>query len=115
MDIPASLVIQSVNELLEPVSVEEALSAPDAKKWIEALDNEYKEQIRNHVWELVDRPPGVKVLKNKWVFVKKRNAQGEVVRYRARITVKGCQQFGIISERNTLQLHRLSRFDSSCS
>lgn len=29
IDIPASLVIQSVNELLEPTSVEEALAAPD--------------------------------------------------------------------------------------
>lgn len=43
LDIPASLGIQSVNELLEPTSVEEALSAPDALKWIEALDTEYKE------------------------------------------------------------------------
>ncbi|KAG3192969.1 hypothetical protein PC128_g10330 [Phytophthora cactorum] len=90
--IPASLVIQAVNELLEPTSVAEALSAPDAKQWIEALETEYKEQIRNHVWELVDRPAGVKVLKNKWGFVRKRNAQGEVCRYRARITIKGCQQ-----------------------
>ncbi|KAG3042292.1 hypothetical protein PC121_g23140 [Phytophthora cactorum] len=78
LDIPASLVIQAVNELLEPTSVAEALSAPDAKQWIEALETEYKEQIRNHVWELVDRPAGVKVLKNKWGFVRKRNAQGEV-------------------------------------
>ncbi|GMF32476.1 unnamed protein product [Phytophthora fragariaefolia] len=75
-----ALVIQSVNELLEPTSVPEALSAPDALKWIEALDTEYQEQIRNHVWDLGDRPPGEKVLKNKWVFVKKRNAKGEIVR-----------------------------------
>ncbi|GMF40644.1 unnamed protein product [Phytophthora fragariaefolia] len=96
VDIPASLVIQSVNELLEPTSVPEALSAPDALKWIEALDTEYQEKIRNYVWDLVDLPPGEKVLKNKWVFVKKRNAKGEIVRYRARITVKGCQQeFGV--------------------
>ncbi|KAE9002116.1 hypothetical protein PR003_g18342 [Phytophthora rubi] len=96
VDIPASLVIQAVNELLEPTSVEEALSAPDAKEWVDALDTEYKELLRNHVWELVDRPDGVKILKNKWVFVRKRNAQGEVCRYRTRITIKGCQQeYGI--------------------
>ncbi|GMF52861.1 unnamed protein product [Phytophthora fragariaefolia] len=96
VDIPASLVIQSGNELLEPTSVPEALSAPDALKWIEALDTEYQEQIRNNVWDFVDRPPGEKVLKNKSVFVKKRNAEGEIIRYRARITVKGCQQeFGV--------------------
>jgi hypothetical protein len=96
LDIPASLVIQSVNELLEPTSVEEALAAPDVKEWIKALDTEYQELMRNHVWELVERPKGVKVLKNKWVFVRKRNAKGEVCRYRTRITIKGCQQqFGV--------------------
>ncbi|KAG3206881.1 hypothetical protein PC129_g21634 [Phytophthora cactorum] len=40
LEIPASLVIQAVNELLEPTSVAEALSAPDAKQWIEALETE---------------------------------------------------------------------------
>jgi hypothetical protein len=96
LDIPASLVIQSVNELLEPTSVKKALAAPDAKEWIKALDTEYQELMRNHVWELVERPKGVKVLKNKWVFVRKRNAKGEVCRYRTRITIKGCQQqFGV--------------------
>ncbi|GMF18573.1 unnamed protein product [Phytophthora fragariaefolia] len=84
-------VIQSVNELLEPTSVPEALSAPDALKWIEALDTEYQEQIRNHVWDLVDRPPGEKVLKNKWVFVKKRNAKGEIVRY-----LTGTTDYGLV-------------------
>lgn len=44
------------------------------------------------MWELVERPKGAKVLKNKWVFVRKRNAKGEVCRYRTRITIKGCQQ-----------------------
>ncbi|OWY97668.1 Integrase, catalytic core protein, partial [Phytophthora megakarya] len=92
VEIAANLVVQAVNELLEPTSVTETLSAPDAKKWIAALETEYKERMRNHVWELVERPPGVKVLKNKWVFVRKRNAQGEVCRYRTRITIKRCQQ-----------------------
>ncbi|OWZ07189.1 reverse transcriptase [Phytophthora megakarya] len=49
VEIAASLVVQAVNELLEPTSVTEALSAPDAKKWIAALETEYKELMRNHV------------------------------------------------------------------
>ncbi|CAI5728216.1 unnamed protein product [Peronospora farinosa] len=96
LNISAALVIQAVNELLEPMSVTEALSAPDAKQWIKALETEYGELMRNHVWELVDRPSGVKILKNKWIFVRKRNAQGDVCRYRTRVTIKGCQQeFGV--------------------
>lgn len=48
--------------------------------------------MRNNTWELVEKPVGVKVLTSKWVFVRKRNAQGQVERYRARITINGCQQ-----------------------
>ncbi|GMF25087.1 unnamed protein product [Phytophthora fragariaefolia] len=41
---------------------------------------------------LVERPMDKKVLTGKWVLVQKRNAHGNVVRHRARITIKGCQQ-----------------------
>ena len=63
--IVTALVIQAVNELLEPTSVTEALSAPNAKQWIKALENEYQELMRTHVWELVYRPYGVEILMNK--------------------------------------------------
>ena len=88
----AALVIQALNKMLEPISATEALSAPDAKQWIKALETGDQELMRNHVWELVDRHHGVKMLKNKWVFVRKRNVKGEVCRYRTRIAIKKCQQ-----------------------
>ncbi|OWZ03494.1 hypothetical protein PHMEG_00024766 [Phytophthora megakarya] len=43
VEIAANLIVQAANELLEPTSIPEALSAPDAKKWIAALETEYKE------------------------------------------------------------------------
>ncbi|KAE9001680.1 hypothetical protein PR002_g17848 [Phytophthora rubi] len=92
IELPASLVIQAVNAILEPTSVEAALEAPDAEKWVEALNTEFAELLRNNTWELVERPADAKVLTSKWVFVRKRNARGEVERHRARITIKGCQQ-----------------------
>ncbi|GMF51860.1 unnamed protein product [Phytophthora fragariaefolia] len=96
LEIPESLVIHAVNTILEPTSVNAAMNAEDADKWIEALYNEFGELLRNNTWELVERPKGAKVLTSKWVFVRKRNAGGEVVRHRARITIKGCQQdFGL--------------------
>ncbi|KAE9262091.1 hypothetical protein PR003_g33669, partial [Phytophthora rubi] len=53
---------------------------------------EFGDLLRNNTWELVEKPVGAKVLTSKWVFVRKRNAQGQVERHRARITIKGCQQ-----------------------
>jgi hypothetical protein len=43
-------------------------------------------------WELVDKPPEAVLIPNKWTFVKKRNKEGEIVRYKARLVVKGCAQ-----------------------
>ncbi|KAE9028242.1 hypothetical protein PF010_g4319 [Phytophthora fragariae] len=48
--------------------------------------------MRNNTWELVERPKDKKVLSGKWVLVQKRDARDNVVRQRARITIKGCQQ-----------------------
>ncbi|GMF24868.1 unnamed protein product [Phytophthora fragariaefolia] len=92
IEIPASLVIEAVNVLMEPQTVDEALQGPDAEKWIDALEKEYYDLMRNNAWVLVERPNGKKILGSKWVFVRKRNHKGEGVRHRARITIKGCQQ-----------------------
>ncbi|KAE8889902.1 hypothetical protein PF003_g25947 [Phytophthora fragariae] len=76
-----------MNAVMDPTSVDEALGAPDYEKWVEALNKEF-----GNTWEPVEKPVGAKVLTSKWVFVRKRNAQGQVERHRARITIKGCQQ-----------------------
>ena len=43
-------------------------------------------------WETVQKPPNAVPIGNKWVFVKKQNKAGEVVRHKARLVVKGCAQ-----------------------
>jgi hypothetical protein len=43
-------------------------------------------------WRLVKKPPDSIPIANKWMFVKKRNKAGEVVRFKARLVVKGCSQ-----------------------
>mmetsp|Transcript_17870 Transcript_17870/g.26381 ORF Transcript_17870/g.26381 Transcript_17870/m.26381 type:complete len:511 (+) Transcript_17870:541-2073(+) len=43
-------------------------------------------------WEIVDKPPDANLLRTKWVFKKKVNKEGEVIRYRARLVVKGYTQ-----------------------
>uniref|UniRef100_H3H3Z1 Reverse transcriptase Ty1/copia-type domain-containing protein n=1 Tax=Phytophthora ramorum TaxID=164328 RepID=H3H3Z1_PHYRM len=69
VDLPASLVIEAVNSLMEPQTVQEALIAPDAGKWIEALEKEYIDLMRNNMWELVERPKGKKVLSMKFILL----------------------------------------------
>ena len=46
----------------------------------------------NQIYELVELPKEKKVLKNKWVFKLKKDDSGKVVKYKARLVVKGFLQ-----------------------
>ena len=65
---------------------------PDSNEWIKALEKEYNDLMRNNAWELMERPKGKMILSSKWMFVRKRDAHGNVVRHQTRIIIKGCQQ-----------------------
>jgi len=79
----------AVSDEFEPGSYNEAINCPEAPKWIEAMGEEHSALGSNDTWELVERPPDANVLKCKWVFKLKRNAQGTIVRYKARLVVCG--------------------------
>ena len=46
----------------------------------------------NQVWELVDLPEGVKPIGCKWIYKRKRGADGKVETYKARLVAKGYTQ-----------------------
>ena len=62
---------------------------PIQKKWIEAMNDEYKSMQDNKVWELVPLPEGAKPIGCKWIFKTKRDSKGNVERYKARLVAKG--------------------------
>lgn len=76
----------------EPTTVEEALAAPDAAHWRQAMNEEIASLHANKTWILEDVPEGVKPLPVKWVFKIKRDAQGNIERYKARLVAKGFKQ-----------------------
>jgi len=43
-------------------------------------------------WKLVDKPPGMIPIANKFVFAKKRDKEGKLLKYKARLVAKGCTQ-----------------------
>ena len=47
---------------------------------------------RNGTWELTELPPGRKPIDLKWIYKIKRDAQGNVVKHKARIMAKGYVQ-----------------------
>lgn len=76
----------------DPKTYGEAMSSPEAHHWQRAMDEEMESQNNNHTWIPGLLPPGKKALPVRWIFTRKRNELGEVVRYKARLVVKGFMQ-----------------------
>ncbi|XP_066969103.1 uncharacterized protein [Macrobrachium rosenbergii] len=80
----------------EPDTVSQALKGKDSIYWKKAMNEEIQSYIENNVWDLVDKPVGKKVVKCKWVFKIKRNCDGDVAKFKARLVAVGCsQKYGI--------------------
>ena len=54
------------------------------------MDNGYGDE--NNVWNMVDLPEDRKAVGSKWVFKRKRDADGNVERYKARLVAQGFTQ-----------------------
>ena len=76
----------------ELTDLRDAKRSSDWPQWHEAMGTEIKLLTEMGTWELVDKPPDAVPIPNKCVFLKKRNKEGIVTRYRARLVVKGCAQ-----------------------
>jgi Reverse transcriptase (RNA-dependent DNA polymerase) len=47
---------------------------------------------KDNMWELVDPPPNSHIIGCKWIFKVKKQADGSILRYKARLIVKGYNQ-----------------------
>jgi hypothetical protein len=75
--------------------LEEALSGPNAQAWKQAMLDELRSIEENEVWQMAPVPLDREALGSKWVLTVKRDAQGKVERYKARLLLQGFgQQFG---------------------
>jgi len=65
---------------------------PNKDKWLQAMRDEYDSLVANSTWELVKPPPNANIIDVKWVYDLKLNAEGAVVRHKARLVCKGYTQ-----------------------
>ncbi|KAE8995982.1 hypothetical protein PR002_g19461 [Phytophthora rubi] len=78
-----------------PTTHAQAMASDDAAQWREAMDAELLSHERNGTWTLVPRGTANRTI-GRWVFAKKRDQYGRVVRYKARLVAKGFKQkYGI--------------------
>ena len=74
---------------IEPKNVKEALTD---ENWIEAMQEELEQFLRNKVWNLVPRPMNTNIIGTKWIFKNKSNEFGTIIRNKARLVAQGYTQ-----------------------
>nr|GFB43683.1 putative ribonuclease H-like domain-containing protein [Tanacetum cinerariifolium] len=73
----------------EPKRVHQALKDPS---WIEAIQQELLQFKMQKIWVLVDLSKGKRAIGSKWVFRKKKDERGIVIRNKARLVAQGHTQ-----------------------
>src|SRR5205814_8392106 len=77
-------------------SYDEAMESSDKDKWLQAIQAELKSQHDNGTWIVVKKTKSMKIITAKWVFDIKRDVNGNIVRYKARLVARGFdQEYGI--------------------
>lgn len=89
----------------EPITYQEAVKE---HPWKDAMKTEIEAIERNKTWKLVELPSGHKPIGLKWVYKLKKNTEGDVVKYKARLVVKGyVQKQGVDFEETFAPVTRL--------
>ena len=80
----------------DPITYIDAMQMSDSDKWLEAMKSKMESMKINNVWTLVDLPEGIKPIRCKWIFKKKRSADEKVETYKFHLVVKSYhQRYGI--------------------
>ena len=76
----------------EPKTLKQAMSCVDADKWKKAMEDEIKSINQNKTWDLVKLPKNKRAIGCKWVYKLKRDDNGQVCSYKARLVAQGFSQ-----------------------
>ena len=77
-------------------SLREALNGDEKEAWLDAIEAELTQMEKVNAWTPVVPPSDANIIPSLFVFRRKRNEMGKIVRYKARLVVKGFKQkFGI--------------------
>lgn len=75
-----------------PSTYSQALRSFDNCNWNQAMQAELKAHADNGSWTLVPRRQDIRPIGCRWIFAKKRNEHGQMVRYKARLVAKEFKQ-----------------------
>lgn len=92
----ASANMVELQDSSEPKTFQEAVSGPDQTHWKAAIAAELRSMDDREVFLQSRLPVGQRAIDTKWVFKIKRNADGSIAKYKARLVARGFKQkYGI--------------------
>lgn len=83
---------KALHALAIPKTYREAMLSPDAGSWTQAIESELSAMKDLRVWNVEVTPEDESLLGTVWVFRKKTDAQGVVVKFKARLCAQGSRQ-----------------------
>lgn len=89
---PKDKVELNLMQIREPQNLEEALSSPQSDEWIHAVEEELSNLKRLKTWKAVELPMSKNCIDSKWVFKLKRDTNGKIARFKARLVARGFNQ-----------------------
>ncbi|GFT66981.1 retrovirus-related Pol polyprotein from transposon TNT 1-94 [Trichonephila clavipes] len=106
-------------EVTIPNCYKQAIRSRDASKWHDAMDKEINVMMERKVWDLVDQPDNIKILENRWVYTIKYDENNKIVRYKARLVVRGNTQlrgesFDEVFQEYKLELSKVKSLKLRC-
>ena len=92
----ASVNAVEASDLSEPATFRDAVNGPDQVHWRKAINAELESMRLRGVFQAAILPKGQQAIGTKWVFKIKRNSDGTIARYKARLVARGfTQEHGI--------------------
>lgn len=79
-------------DFIEPKSYNEALKSEQKDHWVNAMKEEFASLRNSQTWEVVKPPEGANIVKCKWTYKIKRDAEGNLKQFKARLVACGYSQ-----------------------
>jgi len=77
----------------DPKTLWKAKNSPEWPQWEKAIETELQQLEDMGVWKLEDETEDIILIGNKWVLTWKYDREENLIKYKARLVVKGCAQW----------------------
>ena len=81
-----------IKEVDERNPLKDAINSEHCDQWKETLESECDSLMQNDTWQLVPPPRDTNIVGSKWVLKVKRDANGKLDRFKARLVAQGYSQ-----------------------